>query len=234
MNTIQTTEDLTRAVSEMQPKIDELRNLQPAQRDARLQETFRQYISLLARLDGVADKELQGDLREKLLDQVCDLQTLTTVSRTPVLERGSPKEEIKRRIYEVVKKPGVVAFATVDEGGNPRTRYVVAAADENLNVVFATSPQSRKCADLRRNPNVHVCFKDHSTEADVEYVQIEGVARILDDQESKKACWNPFLWLYFRGPDDPDYVVVRVVPRRAELWSLVDLKRGAPPMVWDA
>lgn len=234
MSEIQTDEEFTRAVAEMYPTLEKVRHSRPEDRADLLGRTFSDYLPLLARLGGVADGDVREALRQRLVDQICALQELAAVPRVPVLGPTSSREDVKRRIYQVIKGHRVAAFATVDENGNPRTRYVVAAADEDLNVSFGTSLHSCKCVHLLRNPNAHVCFKNLAAEADIEYVQIEGVARVLQDADSKKAFWNPMLWMYMRGPDDPDYAAVVVTPRRAELCNLVDLKRGLPPVVWEA
>jgi general stress protein 26 len=51
------------------------------------------------------------------------------------------------------------------------------------------------------------------------YLQIQGRAVIVTDEAERHAFWNPSLAEIFSGPDDPNYAVVVIKPRRIECWT---------------
>jgi general stress protein 26 len=132
-----------------------------------------------------------------------------------------------------MRNPGIAALATVTKEGKPRVRYVIASTDEQLSITIGTSKLSKKCADVLNHPMVHLCYKNLASEADIEYVQIEGKASILSDSENRSRFWSPMLWLYFSGPQDPNYAVLSIKTQRAELWNVADLKLEMAPLVWE-
>jgi general stress protein 26 len=61
------------------------------------------------------------------------------------------------------------------------------------------------------------------------YLQIQGRAEILTDEETKKAVWNDHLKNIFSGPDDPNYCVCKITPYRIEYQGM----GMVPPEVWE-
>ena len=137
--------------------------------------------------------------------------------------------DLKGRILEKLRDPTLVAFATVNPEGRPWVRYVMAAADRDLNVWFSTRLDSRKVAQVRNNPAVHLLAGVSTLETAESYVQVEGEAEVLTDTVTKKALWNDALKPYFSGPEDPNFCVVRIRPSRVELWGMTP---GGQPEVW--
>jgi len=50
-------------------------------------------------------------------------------------------------------------------------------------------------------------------------VQIAGTAGILDTPDIKKALWQEYHATMFKGPDDPNYIVVHIKPELIEYWG---------------
>lgn len=224
--------ELREAIGAMQERIDGLARAGLEERAAPLARLPFDYMALLGRLGEVADPALREELRRAMEGQFCEAQQLGSVPRTPTLRPGASRDDIRRRIHEIVKGPAPAVFATVDAHGTPWSRYVFAAGDEHLNVAFTTSVTARKCSHVMANPRVHLSFKG-AVDSDIEYVQIAGYARLLTDAASKRQIWSPLLWLYTTGPDDPAWAVIAVQPLRAELWDLVSVKLGRQPFVWE-
>jgi len=103
-------------------------------------------------------------------------------------------------------------------------------ADENLTIWMATFVNSRKVAQIRKNPEVHLTTGVTDLETAESYLQIQGRAEILTDEETKKAVWNPHLENIFSGPDDPNYCVCKITPYRIEFQGM----GMVPPEVWEA
>ncbi|MBI4880322.1 MAG: pyridoxamine 5'-phosphate oxidase family protein [Planctomycetes bacterium] len=123
---------------------------------------------------------------------------------------------LRSKIAEVLRGPQLASFATVTEDGKPWVRYVVVVADSELTLRFATYASSRKVAQIRRNPEVHLTCGVASLNDSKPYLQIQGRAAVTADDRDRRAFWSDMLAPYFKGPDDPDYVVVLVKPYRVE------------------
>jgi general stress protein 26 len=137
---------------------------------------------------------------------------------------------LKEKILAKFAGPTLCALATVTEDGKPWVRYVMLSADERLTLRGASFANSRKAAHIRKNPEVHLTTGAKDMETAESYLQIQARAEILTDPDSKKAMWNDYLKNIFSGPDDPNYVVLRITPYRIE-YSKVD---HSPAEVWEA
>ncbi len=128
-------------------------------------------------------------------------------------------EDLKKRILDVISQPHLAGFATVTEGTKPWVRYVVPVASEDMTIRFATSVNSRKVAQFKKNPEVHMVSGVNDMENWKNYMQIQGRAELVTDQGEKDALWSDQLKAYFEGPQDLKYGVVIVKPYRIEFWS---------------
>jgi general stress protein 26 len=136
--------------------------------------------------------------------------------------------ELEQKIYEKLKQPTLSALATVTEDGKPWVRYVTPFADKTLTIWIATFIESRKVAQIRKNPAVHLTTGVTDPMAAETYLQIQGRAEILTDPETKRAVWFDHLKAIFTGADDPKYAVVKIVPDRIEYQTMTPV----PPAVW--
>ncbi len=109
----------------------------------------------------------------------------------------------------------VVALSTVHEG-EPRARYVVVGTDDGLTLWTATFGDSRKVAEIRAEPRVHVLGGYDPAEPNGPWVALSGRAEVLADPETRRANWTDSLKVYFSGPEDENYVVLKIVPDRLE------------------
>lgn len=55
--------------------------------------------------------------------------------------------------------------------------------------------------------------------ADNDYISVRGHAELSDDAARKQALWSAMARPWFSGPDDPDLVLLRIVPEQAEIWD---------------
>ena len=138
--------------------------------------------------------------------------------------------KLKENILAKVNKPTLAAFATITEDGKPWVRYVTPIADKNLTFWMATSTHSRKVAQIRKNPQVHLTLGVTDMEAAESYIQVQGKAEILTDAETKRAVWFDHLKNIYSGPDDPNYCVCKITPYRIEYQTAAPV----PPEVWEA
>lgn len=140
-------------------------------------------------------------------------------------------DDLRAKILAVFNPAAIASLATLTEQGRPWVRFVVVGASPDLTLGFATSLGSRKVAQMRANPEVHLTAGGGSLEQmGKPYVQVEGRATIVTDPAVKRAHWQDELKAYFSGPDDPDYAIVSIQPRRIEYWTF----DAMTPQIWEA
>ena len=135
--------------------------------------------------------------------------------------------DLKLRILQILGPAQQASFATLTGQGKPWVRYVFCQADEDLTVRFATFRDSRKVAQIRGNPEVHLTCG--AGPGQPRYLQIQALAEFHTDPPELLRFWKDSLQCYFKGPDDPNYGVVVLRPYRIELCTPGSLT----PEVWD-
>jgi general stress protein 26 len=139
------------------------------------------------------------------------------------------KHELKEKILAKFTGPTLSSLATITEDGKPWMRYVISQMDENLNLWVAAFINSRKVAQIHKNPEVHLTAGVNSIETAESYVHIQGRTEILTDEETKNKVWYEHLQDIFSGPNDQNYSVLKITPYR------IELQEEAPvsPKVWE-
>lgn len=135
---------------------------------------------------------------------------------------------IQERIIGMLRQPQLACLATLTPEGKPWVRYVLCAGSEDMTIRFATFGNSRKVAQIRNTPEVHLTCDVSSPEDMKPYLQVQGRAEFLVDAAERHGFWKESLSSYFQGPDDPNYGIVVIKPYRIELCT-----PGSPaPEVW--
>ena len=121
---------------------------------------------------------------------------------------------------EIMSETHYCALVTMDSTGQPqiRTMNPFPLKDEFV-IWFATSRDSRKVKELKNNPKVCVYYADHVNAKG--YVNITGVAEVIDDKElltrMKRDYWEGM-------PNWKDiFVLIRIVPKTVEV---INYKHG--------
>ncbi len=138
--------------------------------------------------------------------------------------------DLKQRIIDVVRELQLVNFATITEDGKPWVRYVMGKADSELVFRFCTHLESRKVAQIRKTPDVHISLGVTSLETAKNWVQVQGTAEISTDKAERDSFWFDDLKNYFTGPDDPSYCVVIIKPSRIEFGTM----GITTPEIWES
>lgn len=124
--------------------------------------------------------------------------------------------------HEVIKAAKFPMLATVDESGHPRVRPVSPVrVDENFTVYVANLASYQKTAEIEANPKVELAYlaPDH------DQLRVSGIAERVTDAELIDEIWksNPLLKLYLGSPDNPEFILYRVVPEQVRFmreWAL--------------
>lgn len=137
--------------------------------------------------------------------------------------------ELKQKIAAVAGQPCLSSLASLTEDGKPWVRFVVSLADRNFNFRFATSLDSRKVTQMRKNPDVHLTL-GQNTIGDMTHpwLQVAGKAEIHTDEAERLGFWNDMFKAYFSGPDDPNFCVVVIRPTLIEYMTT----SSPQPEVW--
>jgi general stress protein 26 len=138
--------------------------------------------------------------------------------------------ELKEKIMKIIREPHLASLATITEDGKPWTRYVFPNGSGDMSIRFSSFLDSRKVAQIRKNPEVHLTCGVTDPQTASSYLQIQGRAEITSDEAERKAYWKEELKRYFSGPDDPNYCIVIVKPYRIEYMDMT----SPEPRVWEA
>jgi general stress protein 26 len=131
--------------------------------------------------------------------------------------RDSEKERFLREVDVAARRAVWCALATVAEG-EPRVRLVHPTWEKDI-LWLATDPGSPKARQLRADPRVEVQYQ--VAPPDFVHIRVRGTAEVVDDPQTRERVWNLLDYdlsdFWPRGPSDPSYVPVRIVPDRVEL-----------------
>ena len=128
--------------------------------------------------------------------------------------------DLRQRIIDVAREMQLINVATITENGKPWVRYVMGKADSELVFRFCTHLESRKVAQIRKTPDVHISLGVTSLETAKNWVQVEGTAKVSTDKTERDSFWSDDLNNYFTGPDDPSYCIVVIKPSRIEFGTM--------------
>lgn len=92
---------------------------------------------------------------------------------------------------------------------------VIAGCDESCRIWFTTSVDSGKLEELTEFPFVNVAMQDGKR-----FLSVSGTVRVTRDPDLLKRVWDESQRVWFeKGRDDPELVVLEVVPTFAEYWD---------------
>jgi general stress protein 26 len=123
---------------------------------------------------------------------------------------------LEERIWKILGCKQTAALATVTTSGTPWVRYVTIKTGPDFTMRFCTSRTTRKARQMADNPEVHLTCGNLQPPDDSAFLQIAGRAEIRADAATKASYWQDEWRRYFKGPDDPDYIMVFIHPYRIE------------------
>ncbi len=128
-------------------------------------------------------------------------------------------KKLTEKILAIFAKNQTVSLATIATDGKPWVRYVTLFAKADFPLLFCTDSGSRKIAHIKNNPEVHITCGNLAPPDDSVYLQIQARATVITDLKTRRSYWNEEYVRYFKGPDDPNYVIVQVEPYRIEYYG---------------
>ncbi len=139
-------------------------------------------------------------------------------------------DELKNRILDVLKNSPFVTLATITTDGRPWVRYVSPKVCDCLTLKVATSKSSRKVAQIKARREVHITAGVNDINTPSPFIQYQATAEILDDEQSRHDVWREEFGSFFKGPDDPDLCVIKIVPYCIEYFNFDSLT----PEIWES
>ncbi|MGN7388157.1 pyridoxamine 5'-phosphate oxidase family protein [Sporosarcina sp. SAFN-015] len=131
--------------------------------------------------------------------------------------------DAKETARKILDESYVGTMATVQQG-KPFSRYMTFFS-ENLTLYTATSKETDKVEELEENPNTHILIGYDGEGFGDAYLEIMGTVTISDEEGLKEKVWNEHMKPYFKGPDDPNFVILKITPDSMRLMN----KKGEEP-----
>jgi general stress protein 26 len=116
----------------------------------------------------------------------------------------------------VMERARFCALVTIGENGHPQSRIVDAfPPDAGMVVWIATTPVTRKVAEIRKDPRVTLSYFDPKS---MGYVTLLGKAALVTDGAEKAKHWKEdWAKLYMDKNRGDDYLLIKVTPIRLEV-----------------
>lgn len=121
----------------------------------------------------------------------------------------------KMRLKQIVKGcKGIGHMATV-AGQTPKVRVMTFKVSGNFELLTSTFTSSPKMKQLAKNKRTAVSFWDPKDGMAI----VEGTTRVVTDAKTKASFYkgNPELKTFFSGPEDPNYSLLALKPKRASI-----------------
>lgn len=121
---------------------------------------------------------------------------------------------IEEKAAQIVATAQVITVASVDENGYPRPVAMVKLKDENGAIYVSTGTSSAKTAHFKANPKAGVSIVKGG-----DSVVYTGEMEIVTDENLKRSFWSDWMLPHFPGGvEDPEYCVLRFIPKSATYW----------------
>jgi general stress protein 26 len=124
--------------------------------------------------------------------------------------------------HETIRAARFPMLATIEGGSQPRVRPVSPVqVDSDFTIYVANLASYHKTSEIAANPSVELAYlaPDH------DQVRITGKAEVVTDPEIIGAIWekNPLLKQYLGTPENPEFILYRIVPEQVRFmreWAL--------------
>jgi PPOX class probable F420-dependent enzyme len=109
----------------------------------------------------------------------------------------------RAELVEFLRPRHHAILMTTRPGGRPQSSPVACGVDAEGRIVISTYPERAKAVNIRRDPRVSVCVL--SDEWNGAWVQVDGVAEVLDLPESIEPLVEYFRCISGEHPDWDEY-----------------------------
>jgi len=129
-------------------------------------------------------------------------------------------DDLRSHALAIMQEAKFPMVATMD-GDQPRLRPVSPVKTDGFVVYVASLRSSHKTGELERNNRVELCYMDEGHDQ----VRITGIAERVTDRAFIDELWEsyPLLRSYLGTPDNPEFMLYRIMPNRVRFmreWAL--------------
>ncbi|MFC7063630.1 pyridoxamine 5'-phosphate oxidase family protein [Halobacillus seohaensis] len=129
------------------------------------------------------------------------------------------QQELKKKIYNVLDQHKIGTLATVKEG-KPHSRFMTFSNDDDFTFYTPTHKETHKAEEIEANPDVHILIGYEGEGYGDAYLEVEGQAKIRDDQKVKDWLWDEGMDRWFTGKGDSNYIVLEIYPETIRLMNV--------------
>ncbi|WP_028785150.1 pyridoxamine 5'-phosphate oxidase family protein [Thalassobacillus devorans] len=129
-------------------------------------------------------------------------------------------QELKDKVLQVLENNKVGTLATV-KNNRPHSRYMT-FFNKELTLYTPTNKETHKAEEIEANPYVHILIGYEGEGFGDAYLEVEGKAEIKEDKELKEQFWNDYMKNWFDGPEDPEYIILKITPEQVRLMNKGD------------
>jgi len=130
-------------------------------------------------------------------------------------------DELLTTARAIMKEADYCFFMTHGESSEINARLMHPfEPDGEFNVWLGASPSSRKVREVLKENNVTLAFINPRSTA---YVTIVGTAALDSNVDLKRKYWRAY-WtdMYPGGPENQEYILIKVIPYRIELMNFAE------------
>ncbi|MCJ7508964.1 MAG: pyridoxamine 5'-phosphate oxidase family protein [candidate division Zixibacteria bacterium] len=127
----------------------------------------------------------------------------------------------KKKIVSIMKGNSSHAYLATCDGNQPIVRSMSAIVEDDMNIWMATSSNSRKVKQIKKNPKICLAFVKQPNGDRSAFVM--GKVKIIDSLKEKKRIWKIAgydMSQYFKdGPQSKEFCLLKVIPKKIEWWE---------------
>jgi len=140
-------------------------------------------------------------------------------------------EEAKKISLELMESSKAIYLTSIDSKGYPITRAMFNLRNieqfpefskffneltKPFEIYISTNTSSSKIGHIKKNPKISIYFCEPE---DFKGVMFGGDVEIINDMDIKRQVWLDWFVKYYReGLEDPDYTLLRLIPKVAQVY----------------
>lgn len=146
------------------------------------------------------------------------MATILIISRKETdMEKNLTNKEALERLIKLVNEIRVCMFITNNKEQRHTRPMATIETEDNGTIWFFTDVRSIKVEEVSTEHNVHLVYAHPGKES---YLDVWGRASVITDKQNIKDKWSPIVKAWFpQGPDDPNLVLLKVLPENAYYWN---------------
>lgn len=149
---------------------------------------------------------------------------LTRIVRIMSPSIATAEKPDRAGLLDFIRRRHHALLVTTRRDGRPQISPVTSGVDTTDHIVIATYPERAKAKNVRRHPNVSLCFLSDTW--DGPYVQVDGQAEILDLPDAVDSLVDYFRCISGEHPDWDEYRAA--MHRQGKSLMRIEIERWGP------